>query len=303
MEAHNRVHRAQVFIAGLVRRTWLVVLVTVIVCAGFTASAVAALVEASYLEPAPRGVSLPPPVAKQEAPTHKLPDSHELVARNMFCSTCTPAPGELGPTDSFSPEAILIATSLGGDPRATVRVPATEIQGSFGVGDVIPGVGKVDRISFVSIEVLDAAGRRGRLSLLDPAASHGDAGAATPAPMAAATEPWADRIRKIDDHTFEVDRNLVKDLVNGKVKANGLRPVPLVENGEVKGIRMFGVRDNSVAGMIGLKNSDVLVAVNNTEIKSAQTMLDLYVKLDSLNNVQFDLTRGGKPYQLQLRLR
>ena len=38
-------------IAGLVRRTWIVVLAVTLVCAAFAASAVAALVEASYLGP------------------------------------------------------------------------------------------------------------------------------------------------------------------------------------------------------------------------------------------------------------
>jgi hypothetical protein len=48
---------------GLIRRTWFVVVVTVIACAAFSARAVAALVEATYLAPAPSN-ALPPPVAK-----------------------------------------------------------------------------------------------------------------------------------------------------------------------------------------------------------------------------------------------
>lgn len=296
-----QLHALHTLFAGLVRRTWLLVLVTVIVCAGFTASAVAALVEASYLAPAPHGAKLPAPPVQDKAPPRTSPDGHGLVARNMFCSTCAPGPEGPAPADSFVPDAILIATSVGEEARATVRATASQAQGSFGIGDAIPGVGKVARIGFVSIDVLDSSGRRGRLQLLDAAvAGRGDQGAATLDP---ATEPWAARIRKLDDHTFEVDRDLVRDLVSGTVKPSGVRIVPVTDKGELKGLRMFGVKDSSLAGMLGLKNGDVMVSINNTQIQSAQTLLDVYTKLDDLNVVQIDGTRGGKPLTISLHLR
>ncbi len=79
-------------------------------------------------------------------------------------------------------------------PSATLRVPSSEVQGSFGVGDAIPGVGTIETIGWTWIDIV-SNGRRGRLSLL---------GAATPAAAAAPAAPtseWADRIKKIDDHT------------------------------------------------------------------------------------------------------
>ena len=225
----------------------------------------------------------------------------------MFCSTCTPVVDELGPADSFIPQAILIATALGDDPRATIRVPASEAQGSFGIGEAIPGIGKIVRIGWVSVEIVDPAGRRGRIKLLDPAAaSRGDAGAATPDPAAAAAappEPWAGRIKKIDDHTFEVDRDLVREMVSGTVKPGGARIVPVTDKGELKGLRMFGVATASLAGELGLKNGDVLSSINNKQIQSAQSLLDVYANIDQLSTVELDGTRGGKPLQLTLRLR
>jgi hypothetical protein len=217
----------------------------------------------------------------------------------MFCSTCTPLPGEPGPTNSFVPDAILIATSVGLEPSATVRVPTSEVQGSWSVGDTIPGVGKIASIGWVSIELIDASGRRGRLALL---------GAATPkladtAPPAAASE-WTDRIKKIDDHTFEVDRGLVRDLVSGTAKAGGVRVAPVPgDHGDLAGLRLYGVRDGSLPAALGLKNTDTLTAVNNKKIESANTLLELYAQLDQLNFVELSGTRGGKPLAITLRLR
>lgn len=298
-------------LAGLVRRTWLVGVTTVIVCSAFAAHAVAALVEARYLDTPPLSARHHGRQQVQIAPdVSPTPDGSDLVARNMFCSTCTPGPvsGGPGPADSFVPPAVLIATSIGGVPYATVRVPASEVQGDWEVGDVIPGIGTVDRIGFVSIDVRDRDGRVGTLSLLDPLqpapppGGHSDGGAATPAPAAAS--PFADRIKKIDGTTYDVDRALVRELVTGgDMKLAGARIVPITKDGKLDGLRLFGVRPNALASSLGLMNSDVIQAVNNTKIESANTLLDLYAQLDKLDTVTIEGTRKGKPLTLTLRLR
>ena len=226
---------------------------------------------------------------------HVTPDGVELVARNMFCSTClTEGPGS---TDSYQPPAILIATSIGAAPRATLRVPASEVQGSWGLGDTVPGVGTIERIGYVSIDVVSRDGRRGTLRLLD--ATKPGAGAATPAPG-----PFADRLRKIDDTTFEVDRSLVRDLVTGSASAGSARVMPVTTKaGQLEGLRVFGVRDGQLAAALGLRNGDVLQAVNNTKIENANTLLELYAQLATLTSVELAGTRAGKPLVLTLRLR
>jgi hypothetical protein len=296
-------HALQTLVVGLVRRTWLVALVTLVVCAAFAARAVAALVEASYLAPSLHGVP-PTIIAKKPPEPRTSPDGTGLVVRNMFCSTCESVRGESGPTNTFSPDAALIATSIGADPRATVRVRGSEVQGSWGIGDRIPGVGVIEQIGWISIDLVDAEGRHGKLSLLDAlAVSRGDAGAATPAPAAAA-EPWAGRIKKIDDHTFEVERGLVRELVSGSVKSGGARIIPVSnDSGGLKGLQLFGAREGSLPAALGLKNADLLSEVNSVHIESANTLLDLYARLDQLDVVQLEGTRHGKPFGIELRLR
>jgi hypothetical protein len=287
--------------AGL-RRTWLVAIVALLACAVFAAHGVASLIDAHYLDTTPSR-SLPLHTVQVAAPVSKR-DASALVMRNMFCSTCDVVSGGSGSTDSFHPGAILIATSIGADPRATLRVPASEAQGSWGVGDVVPGVGRIERIGFVSIDVIELADphRRGTLSLFDQLpGGRSDAGAATPAPAAA--DPFADRVRKIDDYTFEVDRSLVRELVGASATTAGARIVPITKDGKLQGLRLYGVRSGSIAKSLGLQNGDVLQAVNNQRIESANTLLELYAQLDKLDTVELAGTRGGKPLALQLRLR
>lgn len=281
-------------IAGL-RRTWLVIAVTVFVCSVFAVRTVEALTT-SVLEDTPRSV----PLHKVQPEPKVKPDGTSLVTRNMFCSTCAPTSGP-GSTVLYKPDAILIATSIGNDTRATLRVPASEVQGSFGLGDRVPGIGTITRIGFVSIDIVGPEGQKGTISLFDGGRS--DAGAATPAPATAAPDPFAGRIKKLDDHTFEVDRSLVRELVTGSVRTGSARISPQIKDGQVTGLRLFGVREGQLASALGLKNGDVLQAVNNQKIESANTLLDLYAQLPTLNVVELAGTRGGKPLTVTLRLK
>lgn len=222
----------------------------------------------------------------------------------MFCSTCDPAP-ESGPTSATysGKPAVLIATGIGRDSWATVRVIETEVQGSWSLGETIPGVGKIARIGGSSIDVIDSGNHRAKLSLLDGQVAAGHVtGAATPAAEAPA-DPFTERIKKIDDHTFEVDRDLVRELVSGAAKPGKMRMTPIIKDGDVKGVRLFGVTAGTPAFAIGMKNSDVISAIDGEPIKTAQQLLDLYAKLDQLNSVELQGTRAGKPLAIALRLR
>jgi hypothetical protein len=301
----------------LVRRTWLVTAITVISCAGFAARGAASIMAASYIETdaVPPGMVRPAPPALHAAiPDPTFRDHRrgvqggELVVRNMFCSSCGPlgvTRGLGGPGDLVLAQALLIETSVGDEPRATVRVLASEVQGSWGVGDTIPGLGQVEHIAYQWIDLVDRTGRRGRLQLLAsadsslaPAAGRGPDTAMSESPPA----PWSTRIRKLDDQNYDVDRDLVRELVTGTAKDRA-RPVPILENGEIKGIRLLGINPTSIAFGLGLKNGDSLTAIDGEPIKNVQQLLDLYAKLDQLSSVELSGKRAGKPLVRTLRLR
>src|SRR5690349_16720376 len=129
-------------IGGVVRRSWLVALMTLTICGGFAAKAWAALQEPEEVIPAAPRAPIAPVIKTKRRVS---PDGTELVERNMFCSTCTPTrEGPYNPATTFSPDAVLIATSVGStSARATVRATKSEAQGSWGLGDTIPGVGLI----------------------------------------------------------------------------------------------------------------------------------------------------------------
>jgi hypothetical protein len=290
-------------IVDLVTRTWFITIVTVIICAYFLANATSSIIAAEALTDAP--VSTVPVIAQPRPITAERPKlDGTKIERNIFCSTCEPTVVANGPAVYTGEPAVLIATMLGPDPRATVRVLASEAQGSWGVGERIPGVGMIDRIGSTSIDVVDVAGHRGTISMLDAiqAAPPKRTDAATSVPGAPA-DPFADKVRKISETDYEVDRQLVRDLVTGTSKPGGVRPVPMMKGNEVQGIRMLGVRPGSVAAALGLKSNDVIAAIDGEQIKNVQQLLDLYAKLDNISAVELTGTRSGKPLTLTLRLR
>jgi hypothetical protein len=283
-------------VAGFVRRTWLVTLVAVIVCAGFAARAVAAFSAVDATVPAAKAarvVAAPKP--------RKQPDGTILVERNIFCSTCVPDLGS-GPSSAYAGQpAVLIAINAGKTPVVTVRVIPTEVQGSWALGETIPGVGRVDHIGNSMIEVVDAAGHRGRLFLVEPRAA-GPAGAATPGGPAAA-DPLSQRVRKLSEGSYEVDRDLVRELVGGVSTASGVRIQPVRDKSGNMVLRVASARPTSVAGLIGLKPGDLLSAIDGEPVKDANQLLGLYSKLDQLSGLELQGTRAGKPLVIALKFR
>jgi len=305
---HFTLHAYQAWFGGLVRRTWIITAITVISCAAFAARAATSIVTADYLAPATGGTNSPQPAppARAEPPTphHLRAEATLLVERNIFCSSCAPAAASGSAAGFQLPPAVLIGTSLGREPWATVHVLASEVQGSWGLGDTIPGLGALDRIGPTWIEVVDGTGHRGRLSLLalsEPAAGRGSDAATSESPAAAGA--LAERIKQLDEQNYDVDRSLVRELVTGAAKPGGMRFVPKLDHGEIKGVRIYGVTPASIPAALGLRNGDTLEAIDGAPLKDVNQLLELYAKLDQLSAVELSGTRAGKPLVRTLRLR
>jgi membrane-associated protease RseP (regulator of RpoE activity) len=285
----------------LVRRLWPI---TIAICAVFAARTAASLVEAEVLvSPA---IASTQPVKPQPAPPQKAKLDGEILAdRNIFCSECVrEKTGGYSASYSGQP-AVLIATSMAdAGARATLRVIPTDVQGSWGLEEKVPGVGKITRIGGTSIDVEDDNGHTKKLSLLDVA---GPAGAATPgagpATITTAPNQFEDRIRKVGENTYEVERSVVRDLVGNATAQQGVRIMPLMEKGEIKGVRFSGVRPTSVAAALGIKSGDTFSAIDGKPIKVQQQLLDMYSELDRTDKIELQGMRAGKPLAITLKFR
>ena len=286
------------WIHDLARRSWLVGLAAGTACCVLAAHAVAALAEGAYLGPAAYGPSLPPGHAAAPPPPPR--DGSALVERDMFCSDCAPQAGApaTGVAGDFHPDAELIAIAIGAPPLATLRVAGGAVQGSWAEGDRVPGVGIIERIGWQAIDVRADDGRTGTLHL---AGADADAATSRPPPPAASS-PWASRVHAVGANDYEVDRGLVRDLMHGGAMPRGFMISPVTSHGEL-GLRVTGVRPDSLAAALGLHSGDVVAAINSAPIRSAQQLLDLYAKIDSMSRVELGVQRGGAKVAIDLELR
>jgi general secretion pathway protein C len=297
------------------RYFWVLGGVVAVVCSVFAAKATSHIVEAKYL-----GDSEHPPKVVAVAPTPATPvkqvrskEGGPLATRNIFCSECTPAVA----TTVADPNTIqtttlplqLLATNVGATEEqsyATVVNTENQRQGSYSVGDPIPGAsGKLKVIHYKYID-FENGGHMERLVLL---------GATMPPPTPVAQAPaegdkddieaMADSsIKKIDDTHYEIDKKLVDQvLANPMGAAKGARVVPAVKNGKPDGFKLYAIRPSSVYAKLGLSNGDTLQAINGFELTSADKALEVYTKLREATSLQVQVQRRGKDMTLNYTIR
>src|SRR3569623_730008 len=296
------------------RYFWVLGAAVVMVCSVFAAKATSHILEAKFRgdsDHAPRVIPvMQAPVAVKQT---RSKDGAGLVTRDIFCSECTPAVSvaSTNPNDiqTTTLPLVLLATNVAPKPEdsyATIINTENQRQGSFGVGDAIPGAtGKLKEIHYKYVD-FENSGHIERLVL---------AGQVAPvaAPVAQATpEGEGDElqaaiesgIKKIDDSTYEIDKGLVeKILANPMGVAKGARVVPAVQNGKPNGFKLYAIRPSSVYAKIGLTNGDTLSAINGMELTTADKALEVYTKLREATSLEVEIQRRGKPMTLKYTIR
>ena len=111
-------------------------------------------------------------------------------------------------------------------------------------------------------------------------------------------------VRRVGNNERVVDRGLVREVMANPSKfTKGLRFRPKKERGKVVGYSIRRMARNSPLSLLGLKRSDVITAVNGKPMTNMNTMLGLYSKLGSTNEVRVSVKRRGKPMTLKVRVK
>ncbi len=312
------------------------VLVLVAIAAFFQASGANELVGAAFVAAAP---SAAPDSASQRfvAPAaieHRSGES--ILKRNPFDSVTgdltalpvpVPTPGQLEVTDPLaSPPcdgvSVFIVTESN-DPLWSVAA----LQGS---GEPRPRMRRVgDDVGGKKVEFIGYNPRERSPSVWLSAASalcqsllfrvQPPPGAApTPAPAASETPPpptsgrgpstvppdIAAKIQKISDTEFHVDRSVVdKILENQADLMRSARIVPEQKDGKVLGVRLFGIRPDTLLGTLGLQNGDRLETINGFNMASPEKALEAYARLRTANNLNVKVSRRGTPMSIDYRIK
>jgi general secretion pathway protein C len=309
-----------------------VVCVLIGIAAYFQASGMGQLVAASVAVdpsaapaagPAPRAAPAPAPANTDHTTSAAL-----ILSRNPFDSTTGPLDGTATevPSAASTPEPANTDPML--DPPCDVAkvllITQSEdpgwsfaaIQGGDGksmlrrVGDEVGG----HTVYFISWDRvwLTQGGQRCQMEVgakVQPKAQ--------PKPVAAppSTGPSAgsgrgvpkeitSKIHKISDNQFDIERSVVDQILENQAELmKSARIVPEKEGDKMVGIRLFGIRGDSLLGALGLENGDRLQSINGFEMTDPQKALEAYARLRTADHLTVAVNRRGKDQNIDFNIK
>jgi general secretion pathway protein C len=102
-------------------------------------------------------------------------------------------------------------------------------------------------------------------------------------------------IRALSDTRFRVRRSFVDQLLQNPSEILAARRIiPHAENGQVVGLKLYGIRRHSLLARLGLQNGDSLRTINGYAMSSLDTALEAYAKLRGANRLSVTVERRGR---------
>jgi len=307
-----------------------VVLAFVALAAYFQAAGATQLVGAAFSGPttsalAPRTMAATAPVM------HERPTADAIIARNPFDSVTgplnaekitledVPVPGK-SPIDNTDPltapvcdaPTVFIVTESN-DPLwsvAALQAPGEPRPRMHRVGDDVGGK-KVEFIGYNPRENTPAVWLSSGTTLcqamlfkvqptLPPAAASASPTQPPPPPPpdqnSGLLGEVKSKIQKISDTEFNIDRSVVDKILENQAELmKSARIVPETKDGKVLGIRLFGIRPDTLLGTLGLQNGDRLEAINGFNMGSPEKALEAYARLRTASQLDVTVNRRGAP--------
>lgn len=310
----------------LKKNFWIVILPLVAIAALLNAQAVTQLVGIS-LGPDEKALAAAPPggrISAAAASARNL-SAEPILSRNPFdhvTGSLKPAPADetaapAGPIDTSDPwnapkcdgvKVLIIAASS--DPDWSFATFAGDKTVMLRRGGDLSG----KKVHFVGWDRvwLENGGSLCQASLFERADAPKPAAAAAPAAAdppkaggAKALDPaLAKGIQKISPNEYNIDRAVVdKILENQADLMRQARIVPEQENGRVVGIRLFGIRGETLLGTLGMQNGDRLQTINGFEMGSPEKALEAYARLRTADKLTISLNRNGQNMNLDYNIK
>jgi general secretion pathway protein C len=108
-------------------------------------------------------------------------------------------------------------------------------------------------------------------------------------------------IQRVSDTEFHVDRALLDRDITEFVQS--ARIIPEQREGEVVGVRLFGIRRNTLLGSLGLRNGDRLESINGTPITAPEQATQMLAQFRSAASLQVAVARRGEPVQIDYHIK
>jgi general secretion pathway protein C len=119
-----------------------------------------------------------------------------------------------------------------------------------------------------------------------------------------ANAPAIAGIARQGDRDYAIDRAVLDRILDDPAKLMTLaQTIPVKVDGRMIGVRLKGVRPDSLLGAIGLVDGDQLEKVNGFDLTSPERILEAYARLREATHLTMQITRGGAPLNIDYSIR
>ena len=197
-------------------------------------------------------------------------------------------------------ELLLLGTVVGSfrETFALVRHTVKQEERVFRLGDLVFDAGRLVEVAreraFIVIN-------NKRVELLTPMTppSTSPASQATPAAAHSGTG-----VTSTGAGSFVIDQRALNAALDNPAQAmSDARLLPSQKDGKVEGFRASEVKPNGVFSMIGIKNGDVLLRLNDFPMDSPDKALQSFIALKGQNRLKLDIIRDGQPQTFNYDIR
>jgi general secretion pathway protein C len=111
-------------------------------------------------------------------------------------------------------------------------------------------------------------------------------------------------IVRISANEFNIDRGVVDKILENQAELmKQARIVPEQENGKVVGIRLYGVRPDTLLGVLGMENGDRLQTINGFDMTSPEKALEAYARLRTADHLTIQVNRRGSNMNIDYNIK
>ena len=185
----------------------------------------------------------------------------------------------------------LLGTVIGSfrETFALIQKTSSKEERVFRLGEKVYDVGPLLAVKSESVEI-DINGKRTTLTTPTSASSAGGNAGTSGTVVAGAP------IAQVAAGSYVIDQKAINAALDNIGQAmSDARLLPSMKDGKVEGFRVSEVKPAGVFGMVGIKNGDVLLRINDFAIDSPEKAVQSLAALKGQTRLKLDLVRDGQP--------
>jgi general secretion pathway protein C len=200
-----------------------------------------------------------------------------------------PAAGQSAAPVTAPAELLLLGTATGSfrETFALIRHTAKQEERVFRLGDMVFDAGRLAQVTKERAFIVINGKRVEILTPMSPPPA---------APAQSGPPKGGGAVANIGGGNFVIDQRALNAALDNPAQAmSDARLLPSQKDGKVEGFRASEVKPNGLFALVGVKNGDVLLRLNDFPMDSPDKALQSFIALKGQSKLKLDLIRDGQP--------